>query len=149
MGRIVFQRISQTLASDITQDVWSVLAGASSPIVLHGFEITSDVIVATMIAVDLHRISAQGTGGANSGTEELADERMSAVTANFRTGDLTPGASSGQLMRWQWEQLGPVGVLFTPETRPRSNVSEGFAFGMFTTGTPTFSGWVIWEEMGN
>ncbi len=147
MGRIVYQKFEETLVSDAAQDIWSVLASSTSPIILHGFEMTSDAIAAALIVVDLHRITASGTGGADSSTEELADERMSAVTAVFRTEDTTPGASGGDLMGWQWEQLGSVGHVWTPETRPRATVSEGFAFGMFTAATPTLSGWVCWEEL--
>jgi len=147
MGRIVHQKFELTLASDVTQDIWSVLASSTSPIILHGFEMTSDAIAAALIVVDLHRITAVGSGGAPLSNEELSDERMSAVTANVRTEDTTPGASGGDLMGWQWEQLGPVGHVYTPETRPRANVSEGFAFGMFTAATPTLSGWLMWEEL--
>ncbi len=146
MGRIVYQKVELALASDATQDIWSVVASATSPIVLHGFELTSSAIAAALVVVDLHRITAAGSLGAASTTEELADERMSAVTASFRTEDTTPGASGGDLMGWQWEQLGSIGHVWTPETRPRANVSEGFALGMFTAATPTLSGWVIWEE---
>jgi hypothetical protein len=148
MGRIVYQKFNVVLASDVTQDIWSVVAGSGSPILLHGFEITSAAIAAAIINVDLHRITAAGTGGVAPGTEELADERFSAVTATFRTEDTTPGAGGGGLMDWQWEQLGPVGHVYTPETRPRANAGDGFAFGMFTAATPTLSGWVCWEEFG-
>ena len=148
MGRIVYQKYEQTLASDATQDIWSLLASSTSPIILHGFEMSSDAIAAAILVVDLHRITAVGSGGAASSTEELADERYSAVTAGFRTEDTTPGASGGDLMGWQWEQLGPVGPgWFTPEARPRAVVSEGFAFGLFTAATPTLSGWICWEEL--
>jgi hypothetical protein len=147
MGRIVYQKISLTLASDATQDIWSVIAGSNSPILLHGFEITSAAIAAALIVVDLHRITAAGSGGTAPGTEELADEEFSAVTSTFRFEDTTPGAGGGDLMEWQWEQLGPVGHVYTPEMRPKAKVGEGFAFGMFTAATPTLSGWACIEEL--
>ena len=146
MGRIVYQEINLTLASDATQDIWSVIAHANHPIELLGFEITSTAVAAALIEVDLHRITAAGTGGAPSTTKELADEEMSAVTATFRTKDTTPGASGGNLKRWQWEQLGPIGHVYTPKMQPKAKVGEGFAFGMFTAATPTLGGWVCWEE---
>lgn len=148
MGRIVFQEINLVIASDATQDIWSVLASATSPVRLHGFELTSNATAAAILDVSLNRITASGSGGAASTTEELADERMSAVTAAFRTEDTTQGASGGLLMRWQWEQLGPISHVFTPETRPISAVSEGFAMRLNTAATPTLGGWVIWEETG-
>ncbi len=147
MGRIVYQKVDLTTVSDATQDIWSVIAHANHPILLHGFELTSAAIAAALIVVDLHRITAAGTGGAASTTEELADEEMSVVTSTFRFEDTTPGASGGDLMGWQWEQLGPVGHVYTPKMMPKARVSEGFAFGLFTAAVITVSGWVCIEEL--
>lgn len=147
MGRIVFQKINLTLASDATQDIWSLIAGSTSPVVLHGFELTSSAIASTILDIDLHRITAAGSGGTASTTEELADEKFGAVTGSIRTEDTTPGASGGDLMGWQWEQLGPMGHVYTPETRPIAAPTDGFAMGCFTAATPTLSGWIIWEEL--
>lgn len=148
MGRIVYQQFKGiSVTADATQDVWSVIASSTSPIILHGFEMTSADIAAEIISCDLHRVTAAGSGGTSSTTEELANEQWGAVTANVRQLDTTPGTGGGDLMAWQWEQLGPVGHVFTPEMRPRANVSEGFAFGWFTAAAATLSGWVCWEEL--
>ena len=147
MGRIVFQELNLTLASDATQDIWSVVGIATQKIIMHGFEMTSTAIAAAIIDINFHRITASGTGGAASTTEELADEDWTAVQGVFRTEDTTPGADGGGLMRWQWEQLGPVGHVYTPETRPKALESQGFAMTMNTAATPTLAGWVIWEEV--
>jgi hypothetical protein len=147
MGRIVYQDVDLVLVSDASQDIWSVQAHANHPIILHGFELTSSAIVADMIEINLHRITAVGSGGASSTTEELADEEFSAHTATVVFELTTPGTNGGNLMRWQWEQLGPVGHVFTPEMRPKAKVGEGFALGMFTAATPTLAGWLCWEEL--
>lgn len=147
-GRIVFQQIDIVIASDATQDLWSLFASATSPVKLHGWELTSAAVAAALMDINLHRISAVGSGGAILTTEELADERFSAVTANVRTEDTTVGTDAGLLMSYQWEQLGPVGHIFTPEMRPMSKVAEGFALTCNTAIVATLSGWICWEEMG-
>ena len=146
MGRIVYQDIDLSVTADATQDVWSLMANSSEPITLHGFELTSADVAAEIIELHLHRISAVGSGGSASTTEELADEKFSAVTGSVRTLDTTPGTDAGLLMRWQWEQIGPVGIIFTPEMRPISKVSEGFALTWDTATAATVAGWICWEE---
>lgn len=148
MGRIVYQELKGiSVPADATCDVWSLIASATHPIVLHGFEMTSNATAAAIIDVNLHRVTAAGTGGTASTTEELADEELSAVTAGVRTLDTTPGADGGGLLGWQWEQLGPIGIVFTPEMRPKAKVSEGFALTWNTATAATCSGWICWEEL--
>lgn len=148
-GRIVYDTLDAlTVAADATQDLWSLLGTANRRVRLHGFEITSNAVAAAIIQVSLHRITAAGTGGAASTTEELADEDFSAVTAAFRTQDVTTqGTSGGMLMAWQWEQLGPLGHVFTPEMRPIATHSQGFSMRWETATAATVSGWVCWEEI--
>ena len=148
MGQIIYQELKAvSVAADATLDVWSVFAAASKRIKLHGWELTSADTAAEIISLNLHRISAVGSGGSASSTEELADELGGALTASVRTLDTTPGTASGPLMGYQWEQLGPVGHIFTPEMRPTSLVSEGFALTWNTATTATVSGFICWEEL--
>ena len=146
MGRIVYQQIDIVIASDATQDLWSVFAAATAQVKLHAWELTSAATTAALMDINLHRISAVGSGGASLSTEELADESTGAVTANVRTEDTTAGTDAGLLMSYQWEQLGPVGTVFTPEMRPVSKVSEGFALTCNTAVIATLSGYICWEE---
>ena len=147
MARIVYQQIDITIISDSTQDLWSVFAASTAQVKLHGWELTSAATAVALIDINLHRISAVGSGGAALSTEELADESTGAVTANVRTEDTTVGTDAGILMSYQWEQLGPVGHVWTPEMRPISKVSEGFALTCNTGIVATFSGYICWEEM--
>ena len=96
----------------------------------------------------LRRITAVGTGGGLTGTEELAnDVQNTARTATVRTLDTTEGADGGGLMGWQWEQLGPLGMLFTPEQRPFAGLTDGFALSWRTATGATVSGHICWEEV--
>lgn len=147
-GRVVYQSFGPlTVTADATQDIVSLLASATIPIRLLGFQVSSNAIAASIIRIDLHRITAVGSGGTSSTTEDLADTRFSAVTANIRTLDTTPGASGNAIMGHQWEQLGPWGHVFTPEMAPRAAVSNGFAIGWFTATSATVSGYICWEEL--
>jgi len=147
MGRMVIQQIDVTLASDATQDIWSLMAAATNKLKLHGWELTSSAVEAAVLDINLHRISAVGSVGDASTTEEKLDEDDGAITGSVRTEDTTPGTPSGPLMSYQWEQLGPVGHIFTPEMRPIIEVSEGIALTCNTAATPTLSGWICWEEI--
>ncbi len=148
-GRMVIQEIKAlSVPADATLDIWSLMASATSPIILHGFELYSDAIAAAMLDINFHRISAVGSGGSASSTEELLNERLTAVTGSFRTLDTTPGTPSGGFMGYQWEQLGPIGHIFTPEMRPLSEISEGYALTLNTATAFIASGFVAWEETG-
>ena len=148
MGRIVYAQLDITLSSDATQDIWNLLAASTNQIKLHGWELSSAAIAAALMDINLHRVSTAGTGGTVV-TEALADETGSSITSALVTDVETPGTpiAAGDLMSYQWEQLGPVGHVFTPEMRPISKVSQGFAVTCNTAITATLSGWVAWEEI--
>ena len=150
MGRIVYQQLDAlVVTADATQDVWSIIAVSPNNIKLHAFELTSNAIAAAIINLDLRRITAAGTGGSASTTEELADDvQNTAHTATVRTLDLTTeGADGGGLMGFQWEQLGPVGHVYTPDMRPFAGLTDGFALSWHTAGGATVSGYICWEEL--
>ena len=147
MGRMVYTQIDVTLASDATQDIWSLMAPAGNKLVLHGWELTSSAVAASLIDINLHFISAVGSVGATA-TEVKADNGDDGtIIGSVRTEDTTPGTPSGALMSYQWEQLGPVGHIFTPEMRPVIDVSTGIALTCNTAATPTLTGWLCWEEL--
>lgn len=147
MGRIVqapFNGI--TIGSDATQDLWSLMAAATNKLILHGWEISSDAIAATLLEVTLLRLSAVGTIGADV-TEVKLDTDDGAITGSVRVGDTTPGTPGDILAGFQWEQLGPLGMIYTPEMRPVIEVSTGIALVCNTADAFEMSGWVCWEEI--
>lgn len=147
MGRIVYGALKDvSIASDATQDIWSLMAGTNKRIVLHGWELYSADIAAEICSLSLQRISAAGTGG-SAVTEQAADEDAGTIDSTMLTDVETPGTPDGVLMGYQWEQLGPVGHIFTPEMRPVSVDSQGFALVCNTAVAMTVSGWVCWEEL--
>lgn len=147
MGRIVYGALDNiSISSDATQNIWNVLAATNKRIALHGWELTSADLVAELVRLSLQRVSTAGTGGTTV-TEQAADEDGGTILSSMVTDAESPGTAQGVLMGYQWEQLGPVGHVFTPEMRPISEPSEGFALVCNTAVAMTVSGWVCWEEL--
>ena len=147
MGRLVYGALKDvSISSDATQDVWNLLAGTNKRIVLHGWELTSAAVAAALVSLSLQRVTTAGTGG-TAVTEQAADEDAGTIDSSMLTDVETPGTPDGVLMGYQWEQLGPVGHVWTPEMRPVSVDSQGFALVANTAIAMTLSGWVCWEEL--
>ena len=138
---------STTIGSDATQDLWSLMAPATNKLVLHGWEITSDAIAATLLDVALFRLSAVGSVGVLTAGEQPLDSDDAAAVGIARIGDTTPGTPGVLLQCFQWEQLGPLGQVYTPEMRPVIEVSTGIALVCNTAAAFEMSGWVCWEEL--
>jgi len=147
MGRMVQAPLNSiTIGSDATQDLWSVMAAATNKLILHGWEVTSDAIAATLLEVTLLRLSAVGSEGAVATAVKL-DTDDGAITGIARVGDTTPGTPGDILAGFQWEQLGPLGIIYTPEMRPVIEVSTGIALVCNTADALEMSGWICWEEI--
>jgi len=147
MGRMVMAPLNSiTIGADATQDLWSLMAAATNKIVLHGWEITSNAIAATLLEVTMLRLSAVGSGGAAATAVKL-DTDDGSITGTARTGDTTPGTPGDILAGFQWEQLGPLGMVYTPEMRPVIEVSTGIALVCNTSAAFEMSGWICWEEI--
>lgn len=147
MGRMVQAPLNSiTIGSDATQDLWSLMAAATNKLILHGWEISSDSITAVLLEVTLLRLSGVGSAGA-AVTEVKLDTDDGAITGSVRVGDTTPGTPGDVLAGFQWEQLGPLGMIYTPEMRPVIEVSTGIALVCNTADAFEMSGWVCWEEI--
>ena len=147
MGRMVIAPINSiTIGADATQDLWSLMAAATNKLILHGWEISSDAVAATLLEVTLLRLSAVGSVGAAATAVKL-DTDDGAITGSARVGDTTPGTPGDILAGFQWEQLGPLGLIYTPEMRPVIEVSTGIALVCNTAAAFEMSGWICWEEI--
>lgn len=149
MGRIYVGPINITDAgTDASQDVFTLGAGSTNKIAVHEFEIYSDTISAAALNVSLHRRSAAGTGG--SAVTEVAIDPDNTVTptATMTTDTETPGTSTAILMRWWWEQLGPLVYRPAPEDRIVIEVSSYLGLQLNTSpANAALAGYVIWEEL--
>ena len=150
MGRMVQAPLNSiTISSDATQDLWSLMAAATNKVILHGWEITSNAIAATLQEVTLQGITAHGSVGGAAVTAVKLNVDDGAITANAAAGYTTPGATGGIgiLAGYQWEQLGPLGMIYTPEMRPIIELSTGIALTCNTAAGFEMSGWICWEEV--
>lgn len=145
MGISSFNGLS--VPADSTVDVWSLFGTSAIRIRLHAFELTADDIAAELVTFILRRATTVGSVGSDPGTEEKLDEGSAALLATLRTLDTTEATGGGDIMGFQWEKLGPIGHVFTPEMRPISLVSEGFALTWRTATAAVVSGYVAWEEV--
>ena len=146
---VVYTEIDVTLASVAgPQDIWSLFLPTGNKLRLLGWELSSSELAAVLLDINLHFITAAGTGGATA-TEVNADNGDDrTLTGSVRTEDTTPGTASGPMMSYQWEQLGPVGHIFTPMMAPEMKVGTGVAVTLNTISvTPTLSGWICHEEI--
>ncbi len=147
-GRIVYAPIvAASIGADATIDVWNLLGTSAIRIRLLGFELTSAAIAAALTTLTLGFVSTAGTGG-SAVTEQHADDAKSTTILGALVTDVeTPGTDAGRFMGWQWEQLGPVGHIWTPEMAPICAAAEGFSLVQTTAIAMTVSGFVCWEEI--
>lgn len=149
MGRIIYCPIPDvTVTTDADQDIFRLNAGANNKYVLHAFEVYSAVIAAEALSLRLVRRTSDGTGG-TAQTEVNADEDDGTITAALTTLVTTPGTAGDVLAHFEWEQLGPLVFLPTPELRPKVQESGRIALNLQTAlgGSTAMSGWVAWEEI--
>ncbi len=149
MGRIyIAPFVGLAVTTDSSQDIWEITAGSGNKVIIHGFELTSGSIAAEIVNLRLVRYTTSGSGGGTA-TGRPRSEDDSAVTAAVETLNTTPGGTPVELMGWQWEQLGPLVYLPTPETRIVVQESGILALNLQTTlGTTTnWSGHLVWEEI--
>ncbi len=148
-GRIVYAPIAGvSMPSDATADIWSFDLNATTHRArLLGFEVTSDSIVAALTTLSLGFATGAGSGGNATGGAQNADDLQTTTPLGIlRTADTTVGGDGGRIMAWQWEQLGPIGHIWTPEMAPVCLAGEGFSLQQLTADAWVGSGWVCWEE---
>ncbi len=147
-GRIVYAPIvAAAIGADATIDVWNLLGTSAIRIRLLGFELTSAAVAAALTTLTLGFVSTAGTGG-SAVTEQHADDAKTTTILGALVTDVeTPGTDAGRFMGFQWEQLGPVGHIWTPEMAPICAAAEGFSLVQTTAIAMTVSGFVCWEEI--
>ncbi len=149
MGRMYFAPFDGlAVTNDSSQDIWEITAGSANKVIIHGFEMTSAKTTAEIVALRLVRYATSGSVGGTA-VEVPRDEDDAAVTAAVETLNTTPGGTPVVLMGWQWEQLGPLVYLPTPETRVVVQESGILALNLQTAlaATTNWSGHLVWEEI--
>lgn len=149
MSKVIYTPLSAlSVTNDADQDIWELASPATHKIALHGWELTSAEMSAESVRLRLLRGTASGSGG-GTGTEVLREPDDSPITGVVETLNTTPGTDGDVLQEWVWEQLGPIGQVYTPEMRPVIDVSSWLKLNLATAvaSTRTWYGWLCWEEL--
>ncbi len=148
MGRTVYcplNNLSVTAAAD--QDIWEIATASTNKCRLLGWEITSSSTAAEALTMRIVRGTASGSGG-GTGTEVKADDDDGAITAAVETLNTTPGTDGDIIQTFEWEQLGPLGMVYTPEMAIIIPESSWLKLNMVDTPTAfSANGWICWEEI--
>ena len=147
-GRVVYGPITGvTVGATQPDDVWNLIGTSAIKIRLLGFELTSAAVAAALTTLTLGFVSTVGTGGTVVTEQHADDSKTTTILGALLTDVETPGTDAGRFMGFQWEQLGPVGHIFTPEMAPVCKASEGFSLVATTSLALVVSGFVCWEEI--
>ena len=147
-GRVVYAPIvAASIGADATIDVWNLMGTSAIRMRLLGFELTSAAVAAALTTLTLGFASTAGTGGTGVTGQHADDAKTTTLLGSLVTDVETPGTDAGRFMGFQWEQLGPVGHIWTPEMAPLCAAAEGFSLVQTTTIAMTVSGFVCWEEI--
>jgi len=147
-GRIVYAPLAGvSVGATQPDDVWNLMGTSAIRIRLLGFELTSAAVAAALTTLTLGFVSTAGTGGSAVTEQHGDDAKTTTILGALVTDVETPGTDAGRFMGWQWEQLGPVGHIFTPEMAPICAAAEGFSLVATTSLAMTVSGFVCWEEI--
>ena len=147
-GRIIYAPImGATIPADATSDVFNVIGTSAIRIRMHGWEITSDAVAATLTTLTFGFASTVGSTGSALVEQHAEDGRTTTILGVAVSDADGVGTDAGRIMGYQWEQLGPVGHIWTPEMRPLSVAAEGFSLQLTTAAGFACSGWLCWEEV--
>ena len=146
MSRVFYAPI-ESVTITASGEYWQLATSATIKARLLGWEITSNAIAAEALELKLCRATTAGSGG-TALDENPADPDSSAATVAGLAANSTPATTLTDMQFFAWEQLGPVGMVYTPEMAPIIDVST--AMVLVCTTTPTqyeLSGWLCWEEL--
>ena len=149
MGRIYYLPFDLAVTTDADQDIWEIATPADVKAQLHAWQVTSPIVAAEAINLRLLRRTASGNGTAASPGFVRRNAEDAAVQLTAETLALIPGAAGDIFAEYVWEQLGPLGELYTPETRPQMDVSGFLALNVQTAlaATTQWRGYVVMEEL--
>lgn len=108
-----------TITTSTNQDVFEIIPGTASQVILHSLSLTSKqgATAAENVRMRLMRRTSTGSGGTSVTPNELnpANSVAAGVTVNHSVS--TPGTAGEVLAPWHWSQQGEFLHAPTPETR--------------------------------
>jgi hypothetical protein len=148
MGRMYVSPLALSVTNDADQDVWRLNAGATVPLILHEFYLSSEVTTDERVNLRLVRRTTDGTGGSAESENELDGGNTVAASAAMTSLVTAPGTAGDVLHNFRWSQLVPLNWLPTPEGRILVPAATRIALHLQTAvaSTRAWQGYVVWEE---
>lgn len=139
------------------QDLWSIKAGTTRPVILHSFNLGQrGLTTVDAMRLRIRRVPAtmtQGSGGTAPTPVNISPGgSASGVTAHIN--DTTQATSSGTIVT-EWEDILQAlnGIIYMPPPEDRMVFDAGSGFvidtpTVFAGGAATMSGAMVYEEVG-
>ena len=147
MGRVYtapFENITVAAAGDLLQ----ISTDASTTIKILKWEITSNAVTPEALRLSTAIATTAGSGG-TALVEVCRDTGVTDVSgASGLVKNSVAASGLSYLEPYEWEQLGPIGEVFTPECTIRLGVSSSWV--VILDSTPTsfkMAGSITWEEL--
>lgn len=139
-----------TVTNDSDQDIFEIVNGSTSSLVLLGFELYSATTSDERVRLRLVRRSTTGSGGSAATEVALDGGNTVAAAAAVSTLVTTPGTIGNILLSWYWSQLSPLVYLPTPEEQVIVSPSGRLCLNLETAvaSSRAWSGFVKWAEVG-
>jgi hypothetical protein len=142
--------VNLTLTNDADQDIFEIVNGSTSALILLGFELYSATTSDERLNLRLLRRSTTGSGG--TGAVEVATDGGNTVAASAAVNQLvtTPGTAGAVLRGFFWSQLSPLIYLPTPEQQIIVSPGGRIALHLQTAvaSSRNISGSLDWMEVG-
>lgn len=136
------------------QDLFELVAGANTPIVIHEIYLSQSTEVGDAQEEGLSILLKQGSTTTGSGgsaptkvPRDLDDSASAATVAANNTTKATSGTTVTHAA-WAWNVRVPLQILFTPEMRPYVKGARRCTIELGTTPADsiTMNGYVTWSE---
>lgn len=139
-----------TVTNDADQDIFEIVNGSTSALILLGFELYSATTTDERVRLRLVRRSTTGSGGTGSTEAALDGGNTVASAAAVTQLVTTPGTVGAILKAWYWSQLSPLVYLPTPEEQVIVSPSGRLCLNLETAvgSSRNWSGFVKWAEVG-
>jgi len=142
--------VNLTLTNDADQDIFEIVNGSTSAVILKGFELYSATTSDERLSLRLVRRTTTGTGG--TGAVEVAMDGGNTIAASAAVAQLVtaPGTIGAILKGLFWSQLSPLVYLPTPESQIIVSPGGRLCLNLQTAvaSSRNISGFVDWDEVG-
>lgn len=148
MGVMIYVPLDLAVTNDGDQDIWEIATPTGDKAILHGWRLYSPKTAAESVNLRLLRRSTTGNGG-TSVEVKARESDGTTITLAVETLGTIPGTAGAIIQEFEWEQLGPLGEVYTPEMRIEMDVSSFLCLNLQTVlgATTQWKGWLAVEQV--